>query len=327
MASLYVVDHGAVLAKRGEQIVVQKEGQVLAEIELAALSSIVLLESVQVTSQALGAVLRAGICLCLVSSDGHLRGKLVPPVSRNAALRLAQFSKDRDQSFCLLQSKAVLAAKIENQRQVLLRHALDNPGADQPLHAAASLLDACRRKAQEAADLNLLLGIEGEAASAYWAAFRYMLAAEGISFPGRRKRPPPDPVNAVLSFGYTLLTDILLSALEARGFDPWVGFLHSETYGHPCLALDLVEVFRAPVVDRFTVRLFNLRILKPDDFHPSEEGGVRMSPDALRTFFRHWEQTIVKLDLRRIIKDQVDHLARVYLGQEEVFKPWTWSAR
>lgn len=220
-----------------------------------------------------------------------------------------------------------MTTKIENQRQVLLRHTLDNPGPQERLHTAAATLATCRPKAEAAATLFELLGVEGEAASAYWAAFPCLLTAEGVSFPGRRKRPPPDPVNAVLSFGYTLLTDILLSALEARGFDPWVGFLHSESYGHPCLALDLVELFRAPVVDRLAVRLFNLGILKPADFHPSQEGGVRMTPDALRTFFRHWEQAIAKLNLRHIIKDQVDHLARVYLGQEAVLKPWTWSAR
>ncbi|MCX7598514.1 MAG: CRISPR-associated endonuclease Cas1 [Armatimonadetes bacterium] len=327
MASLYVVEHGATIARRGEQIVVQKEGEVLLETETSALSCIVLLETVQVTSQALTALLRAGVSFAFISPDGDLRGKLVPPVSRNAALRLAQFTRDRDPAFCLTLSKAIVAAKIENQRQVLLRHALDNPGPQDVLLAAASALDTAARKAAAAPDLPHLLGAEGEAAAAYWAAFPHLLAADGISFPGRRKRPPPDPVNAALSFGYTLLTDNLLSALDARGFDPWVGFLHSETYGHPCLALDLVEVFRAPVVDRFTVRLFNLRILTPDDFHPSEQGGVRMTPDALRSFFRHWEQTILKLGLRNIIKDQVDHLARVYLGQDESFKPWTWSAR
>jgi len=325
--ALYVVEHGATLCKRGEQLLVEKDDAVLLEVELANLASIVLLDSVQVTSQALSAALRAGVSFAFVSSTGELLGQLVPPISRNAVLRLAQFNKDSDPEFCFLQGKTILAAKIENQRQVLLRHTLDYPGPQDQVEPAVATLQSCCRRIHAAADLHQLLGIEGEAAAAYWQAFPHLLTAEGITFPGRRKRPPPDPVNAVLSFGYTLLTTRLVSALQARGFDPWVGFLHMETYGHPSLALDLLELFRAPVVDRLAIRLFNLGILKPSHFHPAEEGGVRMTEEGLRNFFRHWEQALTKLDLQRVLQSQVDQLARVYLGQEEQIKPWLWSAR
>lgn len=327
MACLYVVEPGALVRRSGRSLIVEKDGQQLLEVELADLDSVLVLNTVSITTPALCALLQAGVETAFLTSHGRLLGQLTPPSSRNLPLRRSQYDKERDPCFALRQSRALLAAKLDNQRQVLMRYASDYPGSQPAVEAAAEELARLGAALGLAAELPALLGLEGRAASLYWRAFGEMLKAQGLSFPGRRAHPPPDPVNAVLSFGYTLLTNLLTSLLDAYGFDPWLGFLHSETYGHPSLALDLVEVFRAPVVDRLALRLFNLRMLQAADFFPHEEGGVRMSEEALRRFFREWERALARLDLRQVLKAQIEQLARVYRGSEEEIRPWRWSAR
>jgi CRISPR-associated protein Cas1 len=148
-----------------------------------------------------------------------------------------------------------------------------------------------------------------------------------VPFSGREKHPPPDPVNAAVSLGYSLLTNLLTSQLDAVGFDPYLGFLHEETYGHPALALDLAEPFRAPVVDRMVIRLFNLKVLEPDDFQPHGEGGLHMTDQALRRFFAEWERVLQKVSVREAIRQQLEQLARVYRRSEPCVQPWRWMAR
>ncbi len=327
MACLYVVEPGAVVSRSGQSLIVEKDGQQLLEVELAHLDSVLVLNTVSISTPALCALLQAGVETAFLTAQGRLLGQLTPPSSRNLLLRRSQYDKERDPTFALRQSRALLAAKLENQRQVLIRHASDSPGPQLVVEGAAEALAQLAPALHQAANLPALLGVEGRAAARYWQAFREMLKAQGFCFPGRRAHPPPDPVNAVLSFGYTLVTNLLTSLLDAYGFDPWLGFLHSETYGHPSLALDLVEVFRAPVVDRLALRLFNLRILQPRDFSPHPEGGVRMCDEALRRFFREWERTLAHLNLREALKAQIEQLARVYRGSEEEIRPWRWSAR
>jgi len=327
MPCLYVVEPGAVVRRSGCRLLVEKDDRQLLEVELTDLDSVLLLSTVTVTTPALCALLQAGVETAFLTGQGKLLGQLTPPLARNLALRRAQYEKERDPLFALRQARVLLTAKIDNQRQVLLRHAADYSGPQPAVEAAASRLEQLLLALGNSPDLPALLGVEGRAAALYWQAFAEMLKAEGLAFSGRRAHPPPDPVNAVLSFGYTLLTNLLTSLLDGYGFDPWLGFLHSETYGHPSLALDVVEAYRAPVVDRLALRLFNLRILQPGDFFPYEEGGVRMTDDALRRFFQEWERALLRLNLREALKSQVEQLARVYRGVEEEIRPWRWSAR
>lgn len=327
MPVLYVVEPGAVLRKQGQQVTVEKEGQTLLAVELGRLQSVVVCSAVQVTTQALCSLLEAGVELAIVNARGKLLGQLTPPLARNLPLRRAQFYKERDPDFALRQSKSILAAKMANQAQVLTRHAWDQPGEQREVAIAAQQIEAIAAGIGAVPDVAALLALEGQAAALYWGVFGCLLSAEGVEFSRRRKHPSPDPVNAALSFGYTLLTNLLTSALDAYGFDPFLGFLHSETYGHPSLALDLVEPFRAPVVDRAVVRMFNLGMLRPSDFESDEEGGMRMSEEALRVFFKEWEKTLARLRVREAVREQLDQLARVYRDEQEEMVAWRWSAR
>lgn len=328
MTILYVVTDGATVRKRGGSFIVETpEGGTAAEIEAARLEHACILNTVQVTTQALTAMLEQGVELAILSHRGKLLGQLTPPMPKNILLRKAQYMKECDPAFALEQARRIVAVKVENQRQVLLRHRLDEPGEQPQAEAAEKEMDKIAAAVPGAPDLAVLRGIEGACARAYWGAFGSMLKAEDAAFPGREQRPATDPVNAVLSFGYVLVGGMIQSLLDGLGFDPHLGFFHEEAYGRPSLALDLVEPFRAPVVDRLALRLFNLRVLTPDDFDPEEDGGLRMRPDALRRFFREWEKTLQKMEVRLQVRNQADGLRRLFLGETDTIEPWSWRAR
>lgn len=327
MAVLYLTEDGSVLRKRGERLIVEKDGKELLEVELRNLTAVLMLSGVQVTTQALVEMLEFGVEFAIMSHRGKLLGQLTPPSARNIILRKAQFAKETDKEFALLQAREVVAAKVSNSKEVLTRYAWDGLGDKNALQDGIAKLEALSKAIPSSRDAAQLLGLEGSSAAVYWKAFGTLFKSPGVVFAGRRKHPPPDPVNSLLSFGYALLTNALHSLLDGVGFDPFLGFFHEEVYGRPSLALDLVEPFRAPVVDRFVVKAFNLGVLKPSDFAPADEGGVRLTKEALRTFFAQWEGHISKMNVRREFRTQVETLAKVYGGEEPVVKPWTWRAR
>lgn len=324
MSLLYVATHGARVHKRGERLVVEAEGAPPQEVEARTVTGVVAVHTVHFTTQTLAELLECGVPLSIVTGSGKLLGQLVPPLGNQTELRRAQMLKESDPAFCLAQARSIVAAKLENQRQVLLRYAMDR--LDLPaLSQAADEILAAARQAETADNMDSLRGFEGLAARAYWGVFGSLLSAEGVRFTGRRAHPSPDPVNAVLSFGYVLLNSILHNDLAAAGFDPHLGFLHEESYGRPSLALDLLESFRAPVVDRMTVRLFNLRMLRPGDFE-SEGEGVRLKADPLKVFFREWERTLAKHSVRSEVRACVANLREVFTSGAPL-SPWRWSAR
>jgi len=167
------------------------------------------------------------------------------------------------------------------------------------------------------------MGIEGDAARRYFHALG-MGFSGSIAFSGRKRRPAPDPANALLSFGYVLLANMIASMIEARGLDPYLGMLHTVRSGRPSMALDLMEEFRHPVVDRFVLRVCNLKRFTPNDFEDCGDKGVRLTRDGLRRYFRAWE---AYLDapmagtgggdpVLRVIRGQVDRLAAHVRGTE-----------
>ena len=184
-------------------------------------------------------------------------------------------------------------------------------------------LEALRSRAASADDRGMLMGIEGDAARRYFQALGKGFSGP-IGFFGRQKRPPPDPANALLSFGYVLLANLIAPLLEARGFDPYLGMLHTVRSGRPSLALDMMEEFRHPVVDRFVLRTCNRRQFSPEDFDKVDGKGVRLKKEGLRRYFREWETYIddpmagTKADqsILRTVQIQADRLAAHVRGTE-----------
>ena len=328
MSVAYVVTDGACIRKRGERLIVESpDDKCLQELEVRHLESLAILNTVQVTTQSLTQLLEHGVELAIFTRNGKLLGQLTSPLGKNIELRRRQFEKERNPEFVLGMARLIVEAKVHNQHQVLVRFRQDEPGDQPRINEAATAIEQLLPDIRCSCDIDRLRGLEGASARAYWGAFDELLKVEGVRFEGRRKHPPPDPVNALLSFGYVLLTSALHSMLDGLGFDPFLGFFHVETYGRPSLALDLVEPFRAPVIDRFVVRTFNLKILSPGDFEPDDEGGVRLKPHALKVFFREYEKNLHRLDVRHRIREQVESLRKVFLDETETVTPYRWSAR
>jgi CRISPR-associated protein Cas1 len=222
-------------------------------------------------------------------------GVTMPVLSPKAGdLRMLQYRMAMDPEAAMAVARTVVTGKCANAVAVLRLIQSNHPGEGE-LSAAMGEIAESIGKVAVCDDAERLLGLEGSAAAAYFGALSVGFRGE-IGFVSRQRRPPPDPANALLSFGYVLLGNLMGGLLEARGLDPSVGFFHAVQAGRYNLALDLLEEFRHPVVDRFVMRTCNLRILRPEMFEPDEEnpGGVRLTRDGLKVFFRAWGEHLEK---------------------------------
>lgn len=284
MAVVYLTTTGSIVRRKGERLEVWEKKEKLADLRLFDLERLVVVGAVQLTSQALGLLLDQGIDVVFLSGGGRLRGSLVSAESRNVFLRLAQYDRWKDDAFRLAFSREVVTAKSTAQRRLLARYERNHPGT-LPTDALPEL-DRLLDQAAAAKSVDEVRGVEGAASGVYFRSFGKMLATLG--FPGRKRRPATDPANSLLSLGYVMVGNELGSLLEARGFDPAIGFLHGVRYGRQSLALDIVEPFRQPIVDRLTLRLLNLKQLTPDDFQGGDQG-LRLHPESLKRYFELYE--------------------------------------
>jgi len=315
MPTLYVTEQNAILRKTGDRLIVEKDDEVLLEVPCLKLDTVLLFGNVQFTTQAAVEMLDHGIEMAMLSMNGRLRGQLTPPKAKNVYLRMGQYDLARSEERCLAIAREIVSAKIGNSVAVLRRYRANHPEAIG--EEALAPLDRATGDARSAASLDSLRGIEGSAAAAYLKLLANTVPEE-VRFQGRSRRPPRDPVNALLSFGYVLVGNELQSLLDAMGFDPYIGFYHQLDYGRPSLALDLLEELRAPLVDRFTAKVFNQGTLTGDDFVSSPQGGVYLGQEAKRTFFAAWEQELAspfalgeeELSFREVFRRQAGRLAR-----------------
>lgn len=324
MASLYVIDQGAVLRKHGEALVVEKGGQRLHKLECHRLDSVLLFGNVQITSQAIAGLLDRNIETSFLTVDGRLRGQLTPPYSKNVYLRIWQHDSLRRQEFVLSRAKEVVEAKVGNTLQVLKRAA--NHAKQPALREMCERLGQAAGSIREAENLGQLMGVEGSVASQYWKVFPLLLKRPE-NFQGRSRRPPRDPVNALLSLGYSLLAIRLQSLLDAEGFDPALGWLHAVDYGRPSLALDLLEPYRSPFVDRWVVKLFNLRVFTADDFSASADEGFRLTPEAMRRFFPEWKRHFDGERLLDLMRTQITSLRSLVHDEQHHIQHPRYRAR
>lgn len=279
MPNLYVTEPGAMVEKEYERLLVTRKGEVLLDVPLIKVEAVVLVGPVGITTPALAALLDRGIGLALLSEAGELRGRLVGDRLTSPDLRRAQYSRSADAAFCQEVARACVRAKLHNSRVFCLRWARD--GVDGAAEAAARL-ETLEEVASTARDLPHLLGVEAEGARAYFGAFRAKLRP-GWEFPRRARRPPPDPVNALLGAAYTLLGEAIHAAVTLVGLDPACGFYHRERPGRPALVLDLMEEFRALIADSVVLSLINRRVLGPEDFRPGvPERPVLLAPRGFR---------------------------------------------
>lgn len=330
MSTLYVLQEGAYLRKEGERIKATYDKKVLLEMPLIKIEQVVLFGPVQVSTQALTELLKRGIEISFLSKIGKYRGRLQPPFSKNSILRRAQYAASFDSQKTLLLAKAFIYGKLANMRTVL-RRTLREKHSD-ILEKSARRISAAIKGLKNSARIDEARGREGEGTSAYFYAFKHLIKAGDYDFEGRERRPPTDPINALLSLGYVLLTNDLSSACNIVGFDSYVGYLHADKYGKPALALDLVEEWRPAMVDLLVLWLINKRMIKADDFEVAMGNTYRLSKSGLAKFVQAYEKkkkTIIKhpvfgykASYQRCFELQGRILAKFLLGEIHSYMPF-----
>ncbi|MFG6099909.1 type I-D CRISPR-associated endonuclease Cas1d [Leptothoe sp. ISB3NOV94-8A] len=281
MSSLYITQPDAVLSKKYEAfnvVLKQEDGSWKKQsIPAQTVEQVVLMGNPQVTGYALMYALELGMPVHYLSTFGKYLGAALPGHSRNGQLRLAQYGMYRDTEQRLLLVKAMITAKIHNQYAVLYRHGQK----DNPLKQRKGMV------AQQKT-LDKVRGIEGLAAREYFANWANMLD-KSWQFTGRNRRPPTDPVNALLSFAYALLRSQVTAAVHIAGLDPYIGYLHEVHHGQPAMVLDLMEEFRPLIADNLVLAAINNRAIQQKDFTESL-GAYRLSDNGRKSFLQAFDR-------------------------------------
>lgn len=349
MATLYLTEQYSVVKIEGEALRVQfpaeraaKQAGKVVRVPLAKVEQVMVLGDITLTTPALHALLERRIAVHFLSARGRSYGALTADWGKNSGLRLAQYALFGDTARRFIVARDCVAGKLLNMRTTLLRYAR-NRDDNAHLHAAAHTIRGCLRAlarlpAPAAADptdrmhgLGPLLGLEGSASAAYYGVFATLLKGEW-GFNGRVKRPPTDPINALLSFGYTVLTNQIVSLIHAVGLDPGLGVLHQPGFGKPALALDLIETFRPIIVDSVVITMVNTGQITPHDL-TEELGAYRLNDDARRAFLEKLETRLTErvqhpifgyqTTYRRCIELQARLFAKYAMGEIAQFVPFT----
>ena len=362
MPTLYLTEDRAYVRRDGEDCLLvnipekrEKDGAAFTparkeRIPLVKVDDVVVMGEVTMTASALHLLLERNVEITFLSHFGKFKGRLSPPFSKNSLLRMAQYRAHADMAQRCELARRFVMGKLSNQRTLLLRYLRrrDEPVMRDATQQMADLLQQLEKvpvyesrpsqplaggdQRVEGTPLETILGIEGAGSAAYFRCFGKFLSDQQLwPFEGRVKRPPTDPVNALLSFGYSLLAQKVASAVQLVGFDHFVGYLHSSFYGRPALALDIMEEFRPIVVDSVVLTLLNNRMLTPDDFLV-ELGAYRLKQEKRQVFFTKFEERLnqevqhpifgYKTTYRRCIELQARLLAKRLTREIDEYPPF-----
>ncbi|MCP4575014.1 MAG: CRISPR-associated endonuclease Cas1 [Deltaproteobacteria bacterium] len=319
---VYVQVQGGYVGKRGDTLIVKEKGAKVAEAKLFETSQLVITGNAQVTTQALQELMRRGIPVIYMSTGGWFYGMAVGPMNRNVDLRIHQYEASQNPVTALRISRRFITGKIRNCRTLLRRNARGE------VSRQLMELKESAGSADSAGSQSTLLGIEGYAAKTYFGHFTEMIKQtameNGFAFESRNRRPPRDPVNALLSLSYSLLAKDLTVLCAAAGLDPFLGLYHKPRYGRPSLALDLMEEFRPLVADSTTLNAINNGVVSLKDFVIGRTG-VNLKPAARRKFILTYERRMDQLirhplfgyqiSYRRVLDVQVRLLGRFLVGE------------
>lgn len=350
---LYVTEQGAEVGRRRARLVVRKGRKELESVPLEELERLVLCGQVQITTQAIRALLQHGVDTALLTQSGAFLGRLTGATAGNAELRRTQYRQLSNPEFQLALARRVVEGKLRNQRAVLMRFQRRRPN-ERVARALVSMRLMIERL-ETAETLDELRGFEGKGAADYFGAFGCLISVPEVTFERRARRPPPDPVNILLSFGYTLLGHLVQGYAELAGLDPYLGALHATAHGRPSLALDLMEEMRPVVVDGAVLRAVNTRTVRARDFipvdleeapvedaweradadagGPAPRGRLSLTPSGARRWFSVYERRLAevvyypaqdrRLTWRQVIREQVYLFAR-HLRAEADYVPFPY---
>lgn len=290
LSTVYVREHRAkVSCRRGSLIVSGPDGRQRVPVE--AIDGVVLLGGAQITTDALGLCVERNIRVASLKRNGAIRFVVGGPTGGNVHLRSAQYEAVSDSDHSLKLSRAIVAGKLQNSRRVISRWARDERSAttSDRLIARADQIGARISRLSSVRTADHVRGIEGDAARIYFGAVKELLCESHLVFATRTRRPPRDPVNAMLGYCYGLLVTELVGALDAVGLDHQMGFFHRPRSGRPSLALDIAEEFR-PLVDRFVVTLVRRRQVGPENFVRTPGGAVYLNDESRADLIKWWER-------------------------------------
>ena len=328
---LIVQSQHARIGKEGETLKISDEERGETQVRLIDISDVAVFGNVSITTPALATLLEREIPVTFHSHGGWFRGIAHGIGHRNVEVRTAQYRMSFDETACLRFAKELVAAKIANQRTILRRNWRGSPEERQ---AALDRLLAARKSVDGAGTLATLLGIEGDAAAVYFRAFAGLIrppedkqGARDLApfrFEARNRRPPTDPINAMLSLAYAMLTRLLTITLASVGLDPYRGFYHASRYGRPALALDVMEPFRAVIADSVVLSAANTGEVGPNDFVAAVTG-TALTQGGRRRFVEAFERRLsqetthpvfgYQVSMRRMLLVQTRLLSRFLLGE------------
>ncbi|MGN0601838.1 MAG: type I-C CRISPR-associated endonuclease Cas1c [Oscillospiraceae bacterium] len=337
--TLYITNEKSYLSLDGENVVVEAEGRVLGRIPLHTIDSIIVFSYIGASPALMGKCAEMNKSLVFLKPNGRFLAKITGKSYGNILLRREQYRICDDKQRSLSISKNIISAKIVNSNAVVSRALRDHSmriDCDK-FSAVSKQLKAGSVMAYNCHNADELRGIEGECASGYFSVFDDMILQqkEDFSYKGRSRRPPMDNVNALLSFTYSLLTTMCVSALETVGLDPYAGFFHTERPGRCSLALDLVEEFRSAFADRFVLTLINRKMVSYKDFIEKESGGVILKEDSRKSFLSAWQTKKREVINHPFLNEKVEWgmlpyvqtmlLARYIRGDMNEYPPFIWK--
>jgi CRISPR-associated protein Cas1 len=336
--TLYVSSQGSYLRKEGETVVVERDGQKVLQLPIHVISGIVCFGNVLCSPFLLGAACEKDIHVSFLTEYGRFMGAVRGPVSGNVLLRRRQYRMADDEAATRAIAANVVAGKLANCRVVMNRAARDHGDRidSGSVKSASASIDRIIERLGAAKDADELRGLEGMAAAEYFGVFDHLIVDQKdcFRFNDRSRRPPLDPVNALLSFVYTLLAHDVASAIETVGLDPAVGFLHRDRPGRAGLALDLMEEFRPVVADRLVLSLINRRQVDAKGFKRAENGAVVMDDATRKTVLVEYQSRkqdeVVhpyideKVPVGLLFFIQANLLARFIRGDIDGYPPFFW---
>ena len=292
MVTLYLSHNNGILGRSGDSFCYKKQrGGEKELIPSNILDDVVILGHGSVSTPAIHFMMDKNIPLHFIDNSGRYKGSITSGRGRGYHIKKLQYESAAAEYHICQVAREIVFAKIANQLKTLQRAAARRGLNSRALGAACGELRDIASQLCSCTEIDRIRGYEGAAAAVYFSVFGRLLISPW-AFTQRNRRPPKDPINAMLSFGYTLLLGHVSTAVTVAGLDPCVGYLHPEYRGRPSLALDLMEEFRAQVVDRLVIALANQMIVRPEDFEPDENGGILMNSETCRNFIRHYSERL-----------------------------------
>lgn len=337
--TLYITSPDYYLSLEGENIVVRSEDKTVGRVPLHNLEGIVTCGFKGVSPALMGKCADDNISLCFLKQTGKFLARVSGEQRGNVTLRKTQYRVSENKEESLEFAKSFIIGKFYNSRQVVERAARDYPlRLDvEKFKSVSSDIKNSILSVKECESADVLLGIEGEAASRYFSVFDDLILQQkdDFYFKIRNKRPPLDNVNSMLSLSYTLLASMCASALETVGLDPYVGFFHTDRPGRKSLSLDLMEELRSVYADRFVISLINKKIISPKGFTTMQNGAVIMDDDTRKLFFSEWQKRKSETITHPFLKEKVEWgvvpyvqallLARTLRGDLDAYPPFMWK--